>query len=62
MKCSKCGKKIDPERVKAVYDPPSTWAPVCALCKSKDDDGPQYADEGIKGTRDDSKRIFKRFD
>ena len=52
MKCSKCGKEIDPIRVKALYDPPLTW-PLCLPCKSKDDDGPQYADEGIKGTGDD---------
>ena len=48
MKCSKCGKKIDPERVKIIYDPPSTRTPVCAPCKSKDDDG----HEGF-GPRDD---------
>lgn len=60
MKCSipNCGKEIDPERVKAIYDPPSPGSgpPVCAACKSIMDDGPQYADEGIGGTRDDTKR------
>lgn len=57
MKCSNsnCGKEIDPERVKALYDPPSAW-PVCADCKRTNDEGPQYVDEGIGGTRDDTKR------
>ena len=55
MKCHFCGKEIPLERVSMGYT-------ECTKCKSKNDEGRQYTDEGIKGSRQDSKRVFKRFD